>query len=215
MPLPLAAMLIPGAISAIGGLMGGKARRAEQRKARREYNARKQDYENMTYSNPYADMENVYENMTVNTQQADFMQQQQMQGSANVMDALSGAAGASGVAGLAQSVLNSNTQAAQQSSISIGQQEQANQQAMLGERSRLQGLDRQGQQYVEEQENARTQTLLGMSQTRYREANAARQAARDQIFAGIGQMGEGLMAGVDAGVGKGSGFFSGRKGKTW
>lgn len=209
MPLPLAAMLIPGALTAIGGLMGGKARRAEQRRARNEYNARKTDYKNMSFSNPYAKMDNVYENLQVNTKQADFMQQQQMQGSANVMDALSGAAGSSGIAGLAQSVLNANTQAAQQSSISIGQQEQANQQAMLGERSRLQGLDRQGQQYVEEQENTRTQTLLGMSQTRYREANAARQAARDQIMSGIGQMGSGLMAGVDAGMHKNH-FFTGK-----
>ncbi len=209
MPLPLAAMLIPGALTAIGGLMGGKARRREQRRAREEYNARKKDYQNMSFSNPYANMSNVYENLQVNTKQADFMKEQQMQGSANVMDALSGAAGSSGIAGLAQSVLNANTQAAQQSSISIGQQEQANQQAMLGERSRLQGLDREGQQYVEEQKNARTQTLLGMSQTRYREANAARQAARNQIMSGIGQMGSGLMAGVDAGMHKNN-FFTGK-----
>jgi len=213
MALPLAAMMIPGALTAIGGLMGGKARRREQRKAREEYNARRKDYENMSFSNPYANMQNVYEGLEVNTQQADFMQQQQMQSSANIMDSLAGAAGGSGVAGLAQTLANANTQAAQQSSISIGQQEQANQQAMLGERARLQGLDREGQQYVEEQENARTQTLLGMSQTRYREANAARQAARDQIMAGIGQMGEGLMAGVGQGMHK-SGFFTGRAGKT-
>ena len=213
MALPLAAMMIPGALTAIGGLMGGKARRAEQRKARQEYNRRRKDYESATFTNRYANMENVYEGLEVNTQQADFMQQQQMQGSANIMDALSGAAGGSGIAGLAQSLANANTQAAQQASVSIGQQEQANQQAMLGERARLQDLEVKGQQYVDEQEFARTQTLLGMSQTRYREANAARQAARDQIMAGIGQMGSGLMAGVDAGMHK-SGFFTGRAGKT-
>jgi hypothetical protein len=51
-----------------------------------------------------------------------------------------------------------------------------------------------------------------MSQTRYREANAARQRARDQMMAGIGQMGQGLIAGVDAGMHK-DGFFTGREGK--
>ena len=209
MPLPLAAMLIPGALTAIGGLMGGKQRRADQRKARNEYNSRRNDYENMEFSNPYANQENVYKNLQVNTQGADYAREQQMQGSANMMDTLAGAAGGSGVAGLAQVLANSNTQQAQQSAVSIGQQEQANNQAMLGEQSRLNTLERQGNQYVEQQENTRTKTLLGMSQTRYREANAARQKARDQIFAGIGQMGSGLMQGVDAGMHKNN-FFTGK-----
>ena len=95
MPLPLAAMMIPGAITALGSLIGGKQRREDQRLAREEYNKRRSNYENMEFSNPYQNMNNVYENLEVNTQQADFMQQQQMQGSANVMDALSGAAGSS------------------------------------------------------------------------------------------------------------------------
>lgn len=214
MALPLAAMLLPGAITAVGSLFGRKQRREDQRKAREEYNKRRSDYENMEFSNPYQNMNNVYQNLEVNTQQADFMQQQQMQGSANVMDALSSAAGSSGIAGLAQSVLNANTQAAQQSSALIGQQEQANQQAMLGEQSRLNTMEAQGNAMVDQQEQMRTKTLLGMSQTRYREANQARQAARNQMMAGIGQMGSGLMAGVDAGMHK-DGFFTGRAGKTF
>tara|TARA_R110000822_G_scaffold8013_1_gene32062 strand:- start:11062 stop:11682 length:621 start_codon:yes stop_codon:yes gene_type:complete len=199
MPLPIAAMMIPGAIAALGGLIGGKQRREDQRIAREEYNTRKSDYENMEFSNPYANQTNVYENLQVNTQGADYAREQQMQGSANMMDTLSSAAGGSGVAGLAQVLANSNTQQAQQSAVSIGQQEQANQQAMLGEQSRLNTMEAQGNQYVEQQEGMRTKTLLGMSQTRYREANAARQKARDQIFAGIGQMGSAMISGVDAG----------------
>lgn len=214
MPLPLAAMMIPGAISAIGSLFGGKQRRADQRRAREEYNKRRSNYENMEFSNPYENMTNVYEGLEVNTQQADFMQQQQMQSSANMMDALSGAAGGSGVAGLAQSLANANTQAAQQSAVSIGQQEQANQRVILGERSRLNTMEAQGNAMVDQQEQMRTKTLLGMSQTRYREANQAIQNSRNQMLAGIGQMGQGLIAGVDGGMHK-NGFFTGKAGQTW
>jgi|TARA_R110001592_G_scaffold33101_1_gene115185 hypothetical protein len=200
MPLPIAAMMIPGAITALGSLIGGKQRREDQRIAREEYNSRKSDYQNMEFSNPYSNMTNVYEDLEVNTQQADYMSQQQNQSSANMMDALSASAGGSGVAGLAQSLANANTQAAQQSSMVIGQQEQANQQAMMGEQSRLNNMEAQGNAMVDQQEQTRTKTLLGMSQTRYREANQARQKARDTMMAGIGQMGSAMISGVDAGA---------------
>lgn len=200
MPLPIAAMMIPGAITALGSLIGGKQRREDQRIAREEYNSRKSDYQNMEFSNPYSNMTNVYEDLEVNTQQADYMSQQQNQSSANMMDALSASAGGSGVAGLAQSLANANTQAAQQSSMVIGQQEQANQQAMLGEQSRLNNMEAQGNAMVDQQEQTRTKTLLGMSQTRYREANQARQKARDTMMAGIGQMGSAMISGVDSGA---------------
>jgi len=200
MPLPIAAMMIPGAITAIGSLVGGKKRREDQRLAREEYNSRRSDYENMEFSNPYASQENVFQNLEVNTQQSDYMMQQQNQSSANIMDALQGAAGGSGVAGLAQSLANANTQASQQSSAMIGQQEQSNQQAMLGEQSRLNTMEAQGNAMMDQQEQLRTKTLLGMSQTRYRETNAARQKARDTLFSGIGQMGSAMIGGVDAGA---------------
>ena len=221
MPLPLAALLIPGAITAIGGMIGGKKRRADQRNALAEYNSKKQDYLNMDTSNPYADVknqfsENVYEDLEVNTQQADFMAEQGAQSRANIMDSLSGAAGSSGVAGLAQSLANSATQANQQASASIGQQEAANQKlAAQGQLQVQQGemqadmTRRKGEVYSRGLEQDRTKTLLGMSQTRLREANQARQAARDQIFAGIGQMGSAMMGGVDAGMHK-KGFFTGK-----
>ena len=81
--------------------------------------------------NPFAglqtDFENVYEDLTVNQQQAQFQAEQGRLQRANILQGLRGAAGASGIAGLAQTLANQGTLQAQQISASIGQQETANQ----------------------------------------------------------------------------------------
>ena len=83
-------------------------------------------------------MENTMEDLTVNTQQADFVNQQQQAGMANTMDKLSGAAGGSGIAALAQSLINQQTANAQAASASIGAQESQNQMAERSQAGQLQ-----------------------------------------------------------------------------
>ena len=78
--------------------------------------------------NPYENMQNVYEDATVNLKQAEFEKEQSQQSMANIMQNMQGAAGGSGVAGLAQILANQGVKQAQQSALSIGAQEQANQQ---------------------------------------------------------------------------------------
>ena len=82
--------MIQGAAQIAGSLIGGRARRKEQQAAKEEMGNRMADYENMNFQNPYANMQNTMEDLTVNTQQADFMAQQQQQGMANTMGALQG-----------------------------------------------------------------------------------------------------------------------------
>ena len=108
--------------------------REQQRAAQANVNASRGAYEDFEFKNPYANMENVYEDLTVNTQQADFQAQVGAQQRADVMQNLKGAAGGSGIAALAQSMANQGQLQAQQISASIGQQEAANQ------RARAQGL---------------------------------------------------------------------------
>tara|TARA_R100000544_G_scaffold36067_1_gene23907 strand:- start:11 stop:1027 length:1017 start_codon:yes stop_codon:yes gene_type:complete len=71
--------------------------------------------------------ENVYEDLTVNQQQAQFQAQQGNQQRADIMQGLKGSAGGSGAAGLAQALANQGQMQNQQISASIGQQEAANQ----------------------------------------------------------------------------------------
>ena len=84
-------------------------------------------YKEIKFTNPYEGMENLYEDLTVNQQQAQFQAQQGAQQRANILGGLRGAAGSSGIAGLAQSMANQGQLQAQQASASIGQQAALNQ----------------------------------------------------------------------------------------
>ena len=163
------------AISGIGSLIMGRkakkqAERERKRAARDEATARaemkrlKNIYAQLDTSNPYLNMENKFEDLTVNQQQAQFQAQQFQQSQANILDSLKGAAGGGGVAALAQQLAQQGQIAAQQSAVSIGQQEQQNQMAERREASRLQGLEREGIKEGRQAEREKYMTMLGMSQ---------------------------------------------------
>ena len=141
--------------------------------AQAQVDKQRQAYQDIEITNPYAGLENqftnVYEDLTVNQQQAQFEAEQGMQQRANIMQGLRGAAGASGIAGLAQSLARQGQLQTQQASASIGQQEAMNQRLMAQGAQRVQegqaaiDLQRaQGQAMVQEAETGRAATLLGM-----------------------------------------------------
>lgn len=146
----------------------------------------KQAYKNMEFKNPFADMENVYEDLTVNQQQARFQAQQGAQQRANIMQGLRGAAGSSGIAGLAQSLANQGALQTQRISASIGLQESANQVASAKGAGAVQIAERQGDQWVAQQEADRQATLLGMQMGATTGANlGVQQAQANQMNAEI------------------------------
>jgi len=201
--------IVAGSLAAAGGiaklgmsLAGRKGRIAEQRKAKAEMQKMKKEYENLDTSNlaagvrnPYENLENTFEDLTVNQQQAQFQAQQFAQTQANIMDSLSGAAGGSGIAGLAQSLANQGIISAQKSSASIGMQESQNQKLAAQQAAKNQQLEGQGEMMAEKMRQAgaetargleyqKTSTLFGMSQQRAAAADAARrQATKDQMSA--------------------------------
>mgnify|MGYP003652447207 CR=1 FL=1 len=184
---------VTGLAGIAGGLIGGGARRREQKAAQSEFDRNKMRMENADTSNLAVNQENTMEDLTVNTQQADFIAQQQNQGMANTMDSLQGAAGGSGIAALAQSLGNQQTANAQASSASIGQQEAGNQMAERRMASQLQNQELQGEYASRAAEKDKTDTMLGMSQNRLGAANDARAAARGAVIGGVGGlMGSGL-----------------------
>ena len=100
-------------------------------------------YRDMTFENPYsqnvyADMGNKFEDLTVNQQQADFLAQQNQQSQANILDAIR--SGGDFNVGNIQALANQSQIANQQASVSIGQQESANQRMAAQEESKLQPL---------------------------------------------------------------------------
>ncbi len=199
-PLAGAAKIVGGAAKTIGSLFGGGKRRREQKAAKKEMAGRKRDFENLDTSNPYKNITNPYQNLTVSTQAADFAAQQTAQGSANIMNNLAAAAGGGGVAALAQSLANSQAMASQQASADLAKQEQRN--VVLGAQgeNQRQMAVAAGETQSQKMEYEKQGTLLGMAQQRLGAANAARQAATDNLVGGIGDMASGVaMGGLGAG----------------
>lgn len=179
---------VQGLTGIAGGIIGSRKRKREQRAAQQEFNTRKAQYEMMDTSNLYENMQNVYEDLTVNQQEANFIAQQQNQGMANIMGSMQGAAGGSGIAALAQSLANQQSQNAQQAAISIGSQEAGNQMAERGMAAKIQVMEREGEQMSRDAEKDKIETLFGMAQQRLGAANAARAAATKSIVGGVGNL---------------------------
>ena len=184
--------VISGVASIASGIIGGRARREEQRSAKAGYQRELEAYRSLDTSNPYANVTNPFENLTVNQQQADFMAQQSQQAAANTMFGLSAAAGGSGIAALAQAMANQQTRNLQQASATIGAQEAANQRLAAQGEARRQQLMGQGRAMSMQMEASKQGQLLGLERQRLQEANLARQQATAAIVGGVGRLGSGV-----------------------
>ena len=177
----------------INAMFGGAARRNEAYLADMDLGEQMDDWENTKMRNPYAgvknpyeNLENVYEDQTVNLKQAEFEKEQSQQSMANIMTSMQGAAGGSGVAGLAQVLANQGVKQAQQASLSIGAQEQANQQKATAESGRLQQMKVEGEQKRDmlEREGDRMVEQFAMDkQDKMLDFAMQRKAASDQAIA--------------------------------
>ncbi len=194
-----------GVYKAVQGKKAAEAARIEADAARLEMDKQKKAFEALDTSNPYLNMENTMEDLTINQQQAEFEKQNNMQNQANIMGQMRGAAGSSGIAALAQSLANSGSLNAQKASASIGAQETANQKLERDEASKIQGLERQGDLMSRNMQFGKIDTLMGMSAGDVTNAQAMQAAGNAQMMAGIGDAAGGItdLAGQSAGWGDG------------
>lgn len=188
--IPMGAIMsgVQGIAGIAGGLIGSGKRKREQRAAQAEFNRRKDQFEMQDTSNLYTNLENVYEDLTVNQQQAEFTQRAQQQSMANTMSGMQGAAGGSGIAALAQAMANQGSLNAERAGISIGQQERSNQAAQMQQASQNQLLERQGEGQSRAAELNKVSTLMGMAGQRLGAANEARAAGKQAILGGVGNI---------------------------
>lgn len=194
---------IKGVTGILGGVIGGRKRRQEQRAANAEMKQRTAAYEGFDFQNAYANMENPYEDLRVATQGAEFQAQQQQQGLANTLDALRQSGGGLGAAAVAQSLAMQQSANQQQISASIAEQEVNNERMAAQGQMQMQMQEAQGAMQVQGMEFGRTETLLGMSQQRSAAADQARQQATQSLVGGIGSL-----AGAAASFGLAGGFKS-------
>ena len=206
--------VIGGAVSGVagilGGIIGGRKRRQEQSEAKKQLASQMADFKNFEFENAFANMENPFEDLTVNTQQAEFQAQQQQQGLSNTLDALRQSGGGMGAAAIAQALAGQQQQGLQQISASIGAQEAANARMSAQGAAQMQMAEAQGAMAVQGQEFDRESTLLGMSQQRLAAADAARAQATQSLVGGIGSL-----AGAAVGFAGAGGFAKAAVGKAY
>jgi hypothetical protein len=191
----VSAMAVSGIAGVIGsninaGIAKDAAIEAKQERDRQQaaLDKEKAAYKAMKFENPFSNMENVYEDLTVNQQQAQFQAQQGSQQRADIMQNMRGAAGGSGIAGLAQMLANQGQLQTQQISASIGMQESQNQIAAAKGAGAVQIAERQGDQWVQQAEMDRQATLLGMQMGQTTGANQAyQQSQANQMNAQMAQ----------------------------
>jgi len=212
------AAVVSAGVGVYNAISGAKAKKEAEKKAeeaKAEMDKRKAEYAQLDTSNPYKDYqnmmaENVYEDMTVNQQQAQFEAQQGAQQRANIMQGLQGAAGGSGIAALAQQMANQGQLATQEASASIGAQESAQQELKAkgelitqeGEQAAM-GKRVEGEIMSRDMERNKVMTLMGMSQSemaahnqRAAQAEAAKWDATGEAIGGVGKGAEVYSAGI-------------------
>jgi len=179
------AQIAQGQTKMITSLIGGGARRREQARANKELKQRKQAYEDFEMKNVYENITNPYEDLKVNTQQAEFEAQQAQQGLANTLGSLSATAGGSGIAALAQTLAGQQSMNIQRAGATIGMQESRNEMLRAQGAGQVQMQKAAGEAQVQEFELGRTVTLLDAANVRKQKADAARKKATEDLVGGI------------------------------
>jgi|10_taG_2_1085330.scaffolds.fasta_scaffold23761_4 hypothetical protein len=196
-------------VAKLGMALSGRAKRkAEQAAAKAEQQKFKDKFAQLDTSNPYANMENTMEDLTVNQQQAEFQAQQGQQQRANIMQQMQGAAGGSGIAALAQTMANQGQLASQQAGASIGMQESRNQMATAQQAAANQLQYRKGEARSQDMEWQKVSTQLGMASGRKAAADKARADAKAQQMSAVGDIGAGATTAI-GGMGGGGGMPAG------
>ena len=188
-PLGIGLSLAGSVIGAVKARKQERKAKEQAKKAKKEMDSQMDAWKNLDTSNPYLNMENTMEDLTINQKQAQMEKEQFQQSQANILDSLRGSAGGGGVAALAQTLAREGQLASQKAAASIGQQERQNLMAERGEASRIQDLEIRGEKERRAQERSKTETLLGMAQQDYaakkEQQAAAKQAKWDAITSGV------------------------------
>lgn len=180
------------AISGLTQLGLGAANLAEANKQRKaaqsEYERSMQKYRMQDTSNLYSNIENPYEDLTVNQQAAQFQAREQQRGMADMMSRFQETSTGGDISAFAQVLANQQAQSLQRASASIAQQEAANQRMAAQGAMQVETMERKGAAQAREFESGIIGTELGMSMQQLAATNQARQQAIGNIAGGVGTL---------------------------
>ena len=190
--------VIGGAAQIAGSLIGGRQRRRDEKDARQAFNQSDSDLANFQFQNYNKDLENVYEDQTINQQATNVQSQQTDAGLAQGLDAI--VAGGGG-GGSAQAIANAALQSKQGISADIAGQEQQNQASRLDAQSSIDQavVDKEDENQV--RRFGQTQQQFGLNQSKLEQASAARDQATQQLVGGIGSVAGGVASAATGGIG--------------
>ena len=173
--------------------IGGTGRINRRNKAQSAYDVSKQNYSSQDFSNVYANMENPFEDLTVNQQAADFQRETQSQGLADIMSQGKSAAGGSSIAAFSQMLANQQSRNAQSISADLGMQESNIANAKAKGALSIDQMSRQGEQTAMGMRNEQLGTIFGMDQAELAgseaaiaQAQAGRMSMAGEFLGGVG-----------------------------
>ena len=189
--------IIGGAAQVAGSLIGRGKRKREQKAANAEYAQNKENLKNFEFQNYNKELENVYEDATVNQQATNVQAQQTDAGLAQGLDAITAGGGGGGSA---QAIANAALQSKQNISADITGQEQQNQAARLDAQSSIDSRIADTETQNQANRFGQTQQQFGLAQSRKDNADEARRSATNQLVGGIGKVAGGIASGGLSGI---------------
>ena len=181
-PLTMALMM---GTQVAGSFIGGQGRLNRRDKAESQYDLAKKNFSSQDFSNVYANMENPFEDLMVNTGAADFQSNIQTQNLADMMGSGKAAAGSGGIGAFSQMLANQASRNSQAISADLGMQESN----IAGQKARgalsIDQMQRQGELTSMGMKNDQLGTIFGMDQAELAGAESAisqAQAGRMQMF---------------------------------
>jgi len=188
-PLPAMAVAgiasaIPGIAKGIGSLFGGRKRRRRERAAQGRRDQQMAAFEATEFTNPYAQVQNEFEDLQVNLQAARMQQQTANQITSQGLS--QGIEAGMSPEQLSQRLLGIVNQSQQRINADLGKQESMNQQLSAQGAMEAQKLKGQGESSRQQLEMGKQSALLGMANQDLAAATRARAQAKADLVGGIG-----------------------------
>ena len=163
------------------------------KKAKKELSKRKDIYASLDTSNPYSDMVNPYEDMTIDQRESDLYNQRFQSSQSNILSKSKESAGSSGAASLAQALSQESKRAVQTSSTSVGKQERENKIKERQFAAYIEDKKKEGEVWSRNANRDKQATLLGISQqelaAQREKIAASKQAKLDALQGGVETIG--------------------------
>ena len=177
--------LIGPLTQAIGSGSRNKQARLQAAQAQARLDQQREMLNMLDTSNPYTNLENNLEDVTVNLKEAEMQRDMLAQSQANTLDQLRQGAGTSGIAALATALAQRGDLQAQKIGAEVGKQEMAINLAAANQAQANQTAERQGEVMSRQMEFGKLEAQMGIDLQLLANAQALQAGLTEQINTGL------------------------------